>query len=84
MDLTFKEIVEYGIDETYDTIICSFAMHLCEESLLPMLLWRLGECSKNLLILTPHKRPDCNGIYGWKEINRLKKDKVNMVLYKKD
>ena len=84
MDLNFKEIVEYGIDESYDTIICSFAMHLCEESMLPMLLWRLGECSKNLLILTPHKRPNCNGIYGWKEVNRLKKGKVNMVLYKKD
>lgn len=83
MDLNFKEIVEYGINEKYDTIICSFAMHLCEESMLPMLLWRLGEISNNLLILTPHKRPDCDGIYGWKKVKSIKKDKVNMILYKK-
>lgn len=82
--LSFKDIVENGIDSKYDTIICSFAMHLCEESMLPMLLWRLGEVSNNLLILTPHKRPECDGIYGWKKVESIKKEKVNMILYKKD
>lgn len=82
-NLSFKDIVENGLDSKYDTIICSFAMHLCEESMLPMLLWRLGESSDNLLILTPHKRPNCDGIYGWKKFKSIKLEKVNMVLYKK-
>lgn len=82
--MTFKNIIENGLNNHYDTIICSFAMHLCEESMLPLLLYRLGESSKNLLILTPHKRPDCEGIYGWKKSNCLKIEKVNMILYKKD
>lgn len=82
--LSFKDIVEDGLDKKYDTIICSFAMHLCEESMLPMLLYRLGEVSDKLLIITPHKRPNCNGIYGWKIDKSLKEEKVNMVLYKRN
>ena len=83
-NLSFKDIVEKGLDSKYDTIICSFAMHLCEESMLPMLLWRLGEVSNKLLILTPHKRPNCDGIYGWKKVKTLKIEKVSMILYKKE
>ena len=81
--LTFKDIVENGLNQKYNTIICSFAMHLCEESMLPMLLYRLGEVSNNLLIITPHKRPDCEGIFGWNKVDSLRINKVNMILYKK-
>lgn len=81
--LSFKDIVESGLDKRYDTIICSFAMHLCEESMLPMLLFRLSEVSNRLIILSPHKRPNCDGIYGWKRIDSRKLEKVNMILYEK-
>ena len=80
---SFKDIVQKGLPKNYDTVICSFAMHLCEESMLPSLLYRIGEKSNRLIILTPHKRPSCNGIYGWKEVNRIKIDKVSMILYEK-
>lgn len=49
----------------YSLIVCSFAMHLIEESWLPALLTALGLISGNLLILTPHKRPEIKTEWGW-------------------
>lgn len=80
--MTFKDIVKKGINEKYDYVISSFGMHLCEESMLPMLLYRLSQISENLIIITPHKRPNCNGNY-FKEIKRMKLDKVSIIHYKK-
>lgn len=77
---SFKNIVENGLENKYDTIICSFAMHLCEESMLPTLLWRLSEKCNQLIIITPHKRPDCN-MLGWNLVDSKKENKVTMKLY---
>lgn len=41
----------------FDYIICSFALHLCPVSLLPMVLYELSRVSEKLIILSPHKRP---------------------------
>lgn len=79
--MTFKDIVENGIGKEYDFVICSYAMHLCEKSMLPMLLYRIGEVSDNLIIVTPHKKPDCNGNF-FKEVSRIKKERRTIVLYK--
>ena len=81
---SFKDIILNGLENEYDTIICSFALHLCEESMLPTLLYQLSLKSKKLLILTPHKRPNCNNIFGWKETSKKKIKKVNMILYERD
>lgn len=81
---TFKDIVCDGLIGNYNTVICSFAMHLCEESMLPILLWQISQKTEKLLILTPHKRPNCDNISGWK-VEKIKKEgKVTMTLYVKD
>lgn len=80
---TFKDIVCNGLVGSYDTVICSFAMHLCEESMLPTLLWQISQKTDKLLILTPHKRPNCNNISGWKTERIIKEKKVTMTLYTK-
>ena len=41
--------------EEFDLIICSFALHLAPESMLPNILYNLN--TKHLLILSPHKKP---------------------------
>lgn len=79
---SFKDIVENGFEYKYDTIISSFAMHLCEESMLPSLLWRIKESTNQLIIITPHKRPMCENIYGWELIESKKLNKVTMKLYR--
>lgn len=83
-NLSFKDIVKHGLEKKYDTIICSFAMHLCEESMLPVLLYRLAEASEKLVILTPHKRPECDGISGWRKVNSVKENRVTITLYEKN
>ena len=78
---TFQDIVSNGLENNYDTIVCSFALHLCPESMLPILLYQLSLKCNKLIILTPHKRPNCNNIYGWKLKEKIKEDKVSMCLY---
>lgn len=57
--LTFEEIAAGALEgQQYTTIVCSYALHLVEESRLPLLMWQLVGLSRSLLVLSPHKRPD--------------------------
>lgn len=77
----FKDIVNGALEnKKYDTIICSFAMHLCEESMLNSLLYQLSRISRQLIIITPHKRPEIN--QWWIETYRHKEEKVTIRVYK--
>lgn len=61
---TFVEIAAGILHERrYSLIVCSFALHLVEESRLPVLSYQLSRISPALLILTPHKRPHIR--HGW-------------------
>lgn len=82
IEMTFKDIVQNGFENRYDFVICSYAMHLCERSMLPMLLYWISEASNNLIIITPHKKPDCNGEF-FKEAKRMKKERTSIILYEK-
>lgn len=53
----FKKIAVKGLDKNYKTIVCSFALHLCPESLLPQVLWQLGQSCEKLIIISPNKKP---------------------------
>ncbi|WP_405284248.1 hypothetical protein [Methanobrevibacter sp.] len=64
-----------------DFVICSYAMHLCKKSILPILLYRIGEISNNRVIITPHKKPNCNGGF-FREIKRMKKERTSIVWYR--
>ena len=82
LSYTFKDIVQGKmLDKKYDTIICSCAMHLCEESMLDMLLYQLGQITNNLIILTPHKRPNINNWFILKD--EYIKNKVRLRVYEK-
>lgn len=81
MNLSFKDIVMGKLKEEFDTVICSFALHLCEESMLPMLLWKLKEITSTLIVISPHKRPDCNNISGWFLVDEILLNRVRMKVY---
>ena len=55
--LSFVDVVKFGLPENYSSIICSFALHLCPESMMEQLLWRLSEHSKELVVISPTKFP---------------------------
>jgi hypothetical protein len=48
----------------FTAIICSFAMHLCPEKQLYPLVSQLFLLSKNIVIITPHKRPQLEDLTG--------------------
>ena len=82
LEYTFKDIAMGKLEGMkFDTIICSFALHLCEESMLSRVLWGLGEISKCLIILTPHKRPDCDQIAEWYLVDEIILKRVRMRVY---
>jgi SAM-dependent methyltransferase len=49
----------------YSLIVCSFALHLLAPSRLPGVLTQLALIAPDLLILTPHKRPEILSTWGW-------------------
>lgn len=69
-------------NEKYSLIVCSFAMHLVEESRLPMLVYQLMVIAESLLILTPHKRPMLKPEWGWGEPEEIILDRVRARFYR--
>ena len=57
----FEDIVKgrlaAKVEGQYSAIISSFAMHLCEEKMLYSLTSQLFLLTQNVVVLTPHKRP---------------------------
>lgn len=63
---SFEDIAAGSLPgERFSLIVCSYALHLVEESRLPLLCYHLKELSPALLILTPHKRPELQPEWGW-------------------
>ena len=61
---TFKDVIKGKLRGKYTSIICSFAMHLCDEKKLYPLVTNLFQAAKQLVIITPHKRPALEKLDG--------------------
>lgn len=79
--LAFMDIAKGKLSGNFDSILCSFALHLCPVSLLPMVLWNLGNVSSTLIVISPHKRPDCDKVSGWVLVEEELIDRVRMKIY---
>lgn len=77
----FKDIVVSNDIEKCDLIICSFALHLCEKSLLPQLLFKLSQIGKKLIIITPHKNPVIKN--SWLLEEEVIKERVRMRVFQR-
>ena len=59
MEMSFDDIQQGKLqDKKYTTIICSYALHLADKSILHDLLWELSLISEYLVILSPTKKPE--------------------------
>ncbi len=59
MEMSFDDIQQGKLkDKKYSTIICSYALHLADKSILHDLLWELSLISEYLVILSPTKKPE--------------------------
>mgnify|MGYP000019207886 CR=1 FL=1 len=73
---SFEDIARGDIAEKkWKTIICSFAMHLCDDGYLPTLVLMLAVSCDSLIILTPHKRPELDPKWGFKFTEERKNER---------
>ena len=61
---SFEDVIRNGCGIRYSTIVCSFAMHLCPQKQLFPLVWNLLEAAPQLVIISPHKRPELEHFEG--------------------
>ena len=81
--LSFEEIAAGALEgRRYSLVVCSFALHLLDDSRLPGLLNRLREISAALLVVTPHKRPEIKPEWGWTLVEEILADRVRARLYR--
>jgi 2-polyprenyl-3-methyl-5-hydroxy-6-metoxy-1,4-benzoquinol methylase len=79
---TFEEIGLGALQaESYSLVVCSFALHLVEQSRLPMVCYQLSLITPHLLILTPHKRPHIENAWGWNLDDEFITERVRTRLY---
>lgn len=81
LTLSFKEIAIGMLNYKFDLIICSFALHLAESSMLPSILYQLSLITNKLIVITPHKKPIIKDFFSLKE--EVYKDKVRLRYYVK-
>ncbi|CAD7935921.1 unnamed protein product [Amoebophrya sp. A120] len=58
------------LNNNFDLIVCSYALHLCPQDQLPMVALLLSDVAKFLLIVTPHKRPVLKPEWGWVRVTK--------------
>lgn len=78
---SFDDVIDGKLENhDFDVVICSFAMHLCDSSKLNALLYQLARISRELIILTPNKKPEINDNY-WLQWKEVLLDRVRMRRY---
>jgi len=56
-DMRFEDIANKGLPERFDTVVCSYALHLCPRTYWHSLLWSLSTACNHLVIVSPSKHP---------------------------
>ncbi len=80
--ISFDNILLGKFKKKYSTIICSFALHLADESKLPMIIWNLSIMTKNLIILSPHKKPIIKENWGLNLYKKIEIERIKITWYK--
>ncbi|KAI8870226.1 hypothetical protein GQ42DRAFT_162873 [Ramicandelaber brevisporus] len=68
-------------DGSFDLAICSFALHLLDNSNLFATLDALARRAKVLMVLSPHKRPVIESHMGWQQHEHTVIERVHVWLY---
>ena len=82
LEYSFSDIQRNKLnDMKFDTIICSYGMHLADGSILPELLWNLSLISKTLILISPNNNPPVKKDNGWVLIESFKEGKSKCRIY---
>jgi SAM-dependent methyltransferase len=80
-DSTFQDIANLGLNEKFDTIICSYALHLCPTSYFNNLLYQLATSCQNFVVISPSKFPIIGEDY-FELINNKIIDRTHIRIFK--
>lgn len=64
LSLSFNDVIRKGLPEKYTAVIASFALHLCPPEQLYPLVIQIFESTSQLVVITPHKRPQLEELDG--------------------
>lgn len=64
LSLSFDQVIRKGLPEKYTAVIASFALHLCPPDKLYPLVAQIFESTTQLVVITPHKRPQLEKLDG--------------------
>jgi len=66
LPFSFDDVIRGALNGhgPFSSVICSFALHLCPPRQLFPLVFQLFQTAPQLVIITPHKRPDLSGLQG--------------------
>ena len=63
---SFAAIADGVLEErSFDVVICSYALHLCERSRLARICHELAQRADHLVVITPHKQPELRPGWGF-------------------
>lgn len=79
LDWDFLKLSKEIIPKQFDVIVCSFALHLCPNTMLSQVLFNLSQVSNNLIIISPHKKPSIDQFWTLYEHSTF--DRVHMKHY---
>lgn len=57
LGMRFEDIATKGLTERFDTVVCSYALHLCPRTYWAPLLWSLSRACGHLVVVSPSKHP---------------------------
>jgi len=80
--LSFEAVAAGALEgRRYSLIVCSYALHLLDESRLPQTAYQMGRVAPALLVLTPHKRPQLREAWGWRLMGEQVVERVRARYY---
>jgi len=83
ISLSFNDIHQGKLfGRRYNTIVCSYALHLIEPSRLNQVLWNLCIVSDYLVLLSPNNKPFINDDDSYELIDQGKEGKCKYRVYK--
>jgi len=81
MKYSFQDIQQGKLrDKKYSAIICSYALHLADKSILHGVFWELSMISDYLVIISPNKRPEVSDD-SWELVNNFVNKKSKIRIY---
>jgi hypothetical protein len=78
LTLSFEDIAQGKLTTHFDSVVCSYSLHLLSSSFLPQFLYQISQLTKELIILTPHKRPAINWYFTQKYQEKLNKTTIKI------